>query len=74
MAEAKLIKKLYEVTLAHRLLLFDSQVSGSSMIEGKMIFSIEVGLGFAHSLFHMNLILLLAGLGQWLLHMLRILR
>lgn len=52
------------MTLTHRFFLFDNQVSGRSMIEGKIIFNIEVGLDFAHNLFRRSLILLLIGLSQ----------
>lgn len=36
----KLIRKLYEVTEIHIVLFFDNQVSGSSISDGVMIFSI----------------------------------
>lgn len=40
--EIKLIKRLWVVTLIHTFLLLDSQVSGSSMRDGMMVFSIVV--------------------------------
>ena len=39
----KLIRKLYEVTFVQVFLGLDSQVSGSSISEGRIIFSIVVG-------------------------------
>lgn len=41
--DSRLIIKLWDVTLVHRFLLFESQVRGRSIIEGKMIFSIVGG-------------------------------
>lgn len=41
--DSRLIMKLWEVTLIHRFLLFESQVSGRSIMEGKIIFSIVEG-------------------------------
>lgn len=38
--DSRLIMKLYDVTLTHRFLLFESQVRGSSIIDGKIIFNI----------------------------------
>lgn len=38
----RLIRKLYEVTLIQTFLCLDSQVSGSNISDGKMIFSIVI--------------------------------
>lgn len=40
--EIKLIKRLWVVTLIHTFLSLDSQVSGSSMSDGMIVFSIVV--------------------------------
>lgn len=68
----RLIKKLCDVMLIHSVFLFDSQVRGRSMMDGKIIFSIEVGLDFVRGLCHMCLRFLLTGLVLLLPHMLQI--
>lgn len=44
---------LCAVVLIQIMLGFDSHVRGINIMVGMMIFSIVVGLGFVHSLFHM---------------------
>lgn len=67
----RLTRKLYEVTLVQIFLLFESHVSGRSISDGKMIFSIVGDLGFEHSLFHRCLRFLLVGLNLLLLRRLQ---
>lgn len=67
----RLIAKLYVVELIQIMLLFESHVSGISIIVGIIIFSIGEGLGFVHDLVRMYLILLLVGIGLELLRRLQ---
>lgn len=67
-----LMRRLCAVVLINRVLSGDSQVSGSSINEGMIIFSIVGGLDFVRSLCHMCLKSLLVRLDLLLLRMLRI--
>lgn len=55
--------KLCVVRLIQIMLFLENHVNGSNMIVGKIIFNIEVGLGFGHDLGHMYLKLKLIGQG-----------
>lgn len=46
----RLMRKLYDVTLIHIFLMLENQVRGNNMMDGRIIFSIEVDLGFVRSL------------------------
>lgn len=60
--EIRLIRRLWVVILIHTFLLVESQVRGSIISEGAIIFNIAGGSGFVQSQSHMCLRFLQAGL------------